>query len=260
MRVRALTEKERPDALNLAKEVFFSSGNLGYDRKAAQSFLEFLDQHTGHLSMLGAYDGDIRGMLAYDPEHWHLSLLFVRKEDQGRGIAADLFAELIRKAEEAHAVRITVHAAPSARDLYLAAGFEEEGEAISEGGMTVIPMEYLLQKQMLGKTVTVTVDRPYGSFHPLYPDVEYPLNYGYVEDVLSGDGEYQDAYIYGPQEPVDQYTGTVIAIIYRRDDTETKWVVTRETSWTKEDVIQAVAFQEQYFDTRFVWLNDQPKH
>ena len=77
--------------------------------------------------------------------------------------------------------------------------------------------------------------------------------------MLSGDGEYQDAYIYGPEEPVDRYTGRVIAVIYRRNDNETKWVVTKETAWTRDDIVQAVAFQEQYFDTRFVWLNNPEK-
>ena len=259
MKIRVLNEQERFDARNLAREVFFSSGNLGYERDAARSFLEFLEEHTGHLVMIGAYEGDIRGMLAYDPEHWHLSLLFVRKEDQGKGIAAQLFAWLVKEAEKAHAVRITVHAAPGAQAVYEAAGFEPEGDPLTEGGMTVIPMEYLLGKEILGKEVTVTVDRPYGSFHPLYPDLEYPLNYGYVEEVLSGDGEYQDAYIYGPEEPVDRYTGRVIAVIYRRNDNETKWVVTKETAWTRDDIVQAVAFQEQYFDPRFVWLNNPEK-
>lgn len=259
MKIRFLKDSERADAVNLAKEVFFSSGNLGYDLAAAKTFLEFLDGHTGHLSMIGAYEGDIRGMLAYDPQTMHLSLLFVRKEDQGKGIAADLFAFMAKEAVKAHMVRITVHSAPSAVPLYETIGFEREGDPVSEGGLSVVPMEYLLGKEALGKEVTVTVDRAYGSFHPLYPDLRYPVNYGYVEEILSADGEYQDAYIWGVDEPVDTYRGTVIAIIYRRNDTENKWVVTDRKDWTKDAVIQAVAFQEQYFETRFVWLNEEAR-
>lgn len=31
---------------------------------------------------------------------------------------------------------------------------------------------------MIGKIVTVTVDRPLDSFHPEYKDMYYPVNYG----------------------------------------------------------------------------------
>ena len=50
---------------------------------------------------------------------------------------------------------------------------------------------------MLNKFVTVTVDRPLGSFHPKYPDLYYPVNYGYIKGVMALDGEEQDAYILG---------------------------------------------------------------
>ena len=42
---------------------------------------------------------------------------------------------------------------------------------------------------MIGTIVTVTVDRPLGSFHPKHPDIYYPVNYGYIEGVLAADGE-----------------------------------------------------------------------
>lgn len=34
---------------------------------------------------------------------------------------------------------------------------------------------------MSGKMVTVTVDRPLGSVHPEYPNVVYPVDYGYSD-------------------------------------------------------------------------------
>ena len=67
---------------------------------------------------------------------------------------------------------------------------------------------------MLNKFVTVTVDRPLGSFHPKYPDLYYPVNYGYIKGVMAPDGEEQDAYILGISEPVTEFTGRVIAIIH----------------------------------------------
>jgi inorganic pyrophosphatase len=35
---------------------------------------------------------------------------------------------------------------------------------------------------------TLKVDRPRGTTHPRYPDLIYPLDYGYLEGTLSADG------------------------------------------------------------------------
>ena len=101
---------------------------------------------------------------------------------------------------------------------------------------------------MIGKTVKVIIDRPLGSFHPKHKDLYYPINYGYISDVIGGDGEEQDAYILGVDTPIKEFSGTVIAIIHRLDDVEDKWVVAPAgMSFTEEEIFQAVKFQEQYF-------------
>lgn len=106
---------------------------------------------------------------------------------------------------------------------------------------------------MLGKLVTVTVDRPLGSYHPKHKDIHYPVNYGYIEGIIAPDGEEQDAYILGIDIPLEKFTGKVIAIIHRLDDIEDKWVVAPEnTSFTKEEIMEKVNFQEQYFFTEII--------
>lgn len=103
---------------------------------------------------------------------------------------------------------------------------------------------------MIGNIVTVTVDRPLGSYHPKHKDLYYPINYGYIEGVMAPDGEEQDAYILGVSEPVDVFTGRIIAIIHRYDDVEEKWVVAPENMiFSKEEIMELVKFQEQYFDS-----------
>lgn len=102
---------------------------------------------------------------------------------------------------------------------------------------------------MIGKTVTVTVDRPLGSCHPKHPDLYYPINYGYVAGIMAPDGEEQDVYILGVDVPVETFTGKVLAIIHRYDDVEEKWVVAPEGMvCSKKEIEAAVHFQEQYFD------------
>ncbi|MEE0810544.1 inorganic pyrophosphatase [Blautia sp.] len=101
---------------------------------------------------------------------------------------------------------------------------------------------------MIGDIVKVTVDRPLGSYHPEHKDMYYPINYGYIEGIMSPDKEEQDAYILGVDEPVKEFTGRIIAIIHRLDDVEEKWVVAPENlSFSKEEIIAQVLFQEKYF-------------
>ena len=103
---------------------------------------------------------------------------------------------------------------------------------------------------MIGDMVTVTVDRPLGSYHPKHKDLYYPINYGYIKGVMAPDGEEQDAYILGVSEPLDSFTGRIIAIIHRHDDVEEKWVVAPENMiFSKEEIMEQVKFQEQYFDS-----------
>ena len=101
---------------------------------------------------------------------------------------------------------------------------------------------------MIGKIVTVTVDRPIGSCHPEYPDMIYPINYGYVRGIIAPDGEEQDAYIIGIDDPVVEFCGRVIAIIQRLDDVESKLVVAPDgMTFTENEIIAKTHFQERYF-------------
>lgn len=106
---------------------------------------------------------------------------------------------------------------------------------------------------MIGKIVTVTVDRPLGSAHPDYPEMIYPVNYGYIAGIMAPDGEEQDAYILGVSQPVEQFTGRIIAIVRRADDVEEKWVVCPpDQNFTKQEIAELIRFQEQYFQSEII--------
>ena len=106
---------------------------------------------------------------------------------------------------------------------------------------------------MIGKIVTVTVDRPLGSCHPKHPDIYYSVNYGFIDGIIAPDGEEQDAYILGVDIPLKTFTGIVIAIIHRRDDVEDKWVVAPEgMTFTKKQIEKMTHFQEQYFASEVI--------
>jgi ADP-ribose pyrophosphatase YjhB (NUDIX family) len=102
----------------------------------------------------------------------------------------------------------------------------------------------------MGKSVHVVVDRPVGHQHG---DIIYPINYGYIPGIIAGDGEEQDVYILGFNEPLATFDGQVIAAICRENDCEDKLVVAPTGSmYHQAQIAEAVHFQEQYFCSRIV--------
>ena len=47
----------------------------------------------------------------------------------------------------------------------------------------------------LGASKRVVIDRPSGTAHPNYPELIYPLDYGYIEGTLAADGDGIDVWI-----------------------------------------------------------------
>lgn len=103
-------------------------------------------------------------------------------------------------------------------------------------------------KEYLGKELNIVIDRELGSKHPEYGFI-YPVNYGYVPDTVSGDGEELDCYLLGVFEPVKTYKGKCIAIIHRVDDDDDKLIIVPKNKEYSDDAINAlVEFQERYFE------------
>ena len=100
----------------------------------------------------------------------------------------------------------------------------------------------------LEKNIKIKIDRPFGTKHPKHGFI-YPVNYGYVPNTISGDGEELDAYLLGVFEPVDEFEGKCIAIIHRTNDNDDKLVIVPEGKNYSDDAINALTeFQEQYFE------------
>lgn len=110
-------------------------------------------------------------------------------------------------------------------------------------------MEKAVANDYLGKNVLVKIDRQLGSKHPKHGFM-YMLNYGYIPNTISGDGEELDAYVVGVYEPVEEFEGIVIAIIHRTNDDDDKLVVAPKGVDYSDDAIRALTeFQEQFFES-----------
>lgn len=109
-----------------------------------------------------------------------------------------------------------------------------------------------LAKEQLGRTVQVTMDRPLGSTHPKHGFV-YVVNYGYIAGIKAPDGEDLDAYFLGVDTPMQTGEGVCVAIAHRRDNDDDKLIVVPEgVSMSDEEIMSAIHFQEQWFDTVIV--------
>lgn len=109
-----------------------------------------------------------------------------------------------------------------------------------------------LAKEQLGKTVQVTMDRPLGATHPKHGFV-YDVNYGYIAGIKAPDGEDLDAYFLGVDTPLQTGEGVCIALAHRRDNDDDKLIVVPEgVTMTDEEILSAIHFQEQWFDTIIV--------
>ena len=107
-------------------------------------------------------------------------------------------------------------------------------------------------KYYLGKEVLVKVDRKLGEKHPNF-DFIYLVNYGYIPNILSEDGEEIDAYILGVFSPVDKFLGVCKAIICRYDDNENKLIVVpRDKNYTIEQMEALLEFQERFFKYKII--------
>jgi len=111
----------------------------------------------------------------------------------------------------------------------------------------------------IGKTVPVKVDRPLHSKHPKHGFV-YDLNYGFVPETESGDGEELDAYIMGVDKPVDTFEGVCVAVVHRTNDNDDKLVVIPKGAPAPKEaeIRKATHFQEQFFQSEVYFTADAP--
>lgn len=110
-------------------------------------------------------------------------------------------------------------------------------------------MKKINAKDFIGKEVEIVIDRALGTKHPNHGFI-YTVNYGYVPNVISGDGEELDAYLLGVFDPVESYKGKCIAVIHRTNDDDDKIIVVPAgVNYTDEQIRALTEFQERFFDS-----------
>ena len=216
----------------------------------AQAYLD----HPETLRGIRVYDdGFVKGMIHTEGDE--IAELYVDPFFEGQRIGSALMADALDRI--LHPWLWVLEKNEPAIRFYQKHGFRSTGERTLNEGTP----EYKLRMRhsaaagkLAGKIVQVTVDRPLGSRHPKFPDMIYPVNYGYIAGVIGGDGEWQDAYILGIDKPVKEFCGQIAAVIHRSDDNEEKWIVVPEgMKFSEAEIRRQTFFQERFFQSSVVF-------
>lgn len=149
MDIRILNQEEILPALHLVWEVYAQDVIPGSTPEAIHAFQEYIKYENiivsvqdNNLTIFGAFDeNELCGTIAISSDG-QLTLFFVRKEWQGKGIGRMLFQASYNYCVQRAGVRqITVKAAPEAVERYRHLGMQVAGGEIEEYGKRYVPME-----------------------------------------------------------------------------------------------------------------------
>ena len=102
----------------------------------------------------------------------------------------------------------------------------------------------------LNNILDVKIDRPMG--HPKHGFI-YPVNYGYIPNTKSYDGEELDCYVLGIYEPLKEYKGRCIAVIHRINDKDDKLIIVPDgRDFSDEEIKVLTEFQERFFISEII--------
>ena len=247
-----LTHEEREEALaflerGLAEDELLKEGH--------EKILEGFRKRQDTYMWLACREHDTLTGLLLSDEEFRIVFLYTDEKERNKGAATGLLNELIREADHCGISRIRVQAFGNSIAFFEHAGFDVLKKY--EDTPAVADMEYLCGRKMLGKTVTVIVDRPYGSLD-LRSEGQLTVNCGYLEEKITmEDCEVREACIVGVKMPVETFTGVVIAMIYHEEDSHVHLVVARKGAVVDHDeVIQEIGMVEQYYHSRIVFADE----
>lgn len=198
---------------------------------------------------IGYYDDELKGFIAYNPKNYQLGFVMVDKRYQYTGIGRCL---LDWYEEECKVNNVKIIES----NVFDSVGFFEKcGFEIKNRSEALCLMQKMIKDELLGKTVNVIVEQPYGSLHPMY-DEELTVNTGFIKEVFDETGEFIKTYVYGANEPLESFKGVVIGIIHTKEE-EKRAIVASAPYYDRDKVINDIAFEMQHHDMYIEWLKGE---
>ena len=178
--------------------------------------------------------------------------LIVSKNARGKGIGNKLLEKIEKYFISINCERISIEVfGPNKKALnfYQKNGYTTRDIFVSKNIKQEQSINTIRTKNYIGKTITAKIDRQLGSKHPKHGFL-YPVNYGYIPNTISEDGEELDCYVLGIFEPIETFTGRCIAVIHRLNDNDDKLVlVPEDKKYTNDEIKVLTEFQERFFES-----------
>ncbi|MFA5693204.1 MAG: hypothetical protein WC907_06255 [Acholeplasmataceae bacterium] len=115
-------------------------------------------------------------------------------------------------------------------------------------------MEKEILLKLLNQKVAITVDYPIGSQSQESPFHNFPINFGYTEELFNNKGEPFQAYILGENRPLEFYHGKVVAVIFRHKSGNYLLVTAPPNMiFTKDAIKKLTHFQEQHYQAEYLF-------
>ena len=146
--IKQLLNNEKDEALLFAKRVFIESEDDSYTKKGIETFCNFVDNKkiTKSFKVYGAFEDNVlKGLIATDRRKKHISLFFVDKDSQGKGIGKELMSIIINKNENSY---ITVNSSRYGVPIYEKLGFVKIEEEKEQDGLKFTPMKLVLKDEI----------------------------------------------------------------------------------------------------------------
>ncbi|MHB9342710.1 GNAT family N-acetyltransferase [Fusobacterium polymorphum] len=146
--IKQLLNNEKDEALLFVKRVFIESEDDSYTKKGIETFCNFVDNKkiTKSFKVYGAFEDNVlKGLIATDRRKKHISLFFVDKDSQGKGIGKELMSIIINKNENSY---ITVNSSRYGVPIYEKLGFVKIEEEKEQDGLKFTPMKLILKDEI----------------------------------------------------------------------------------------------------------------
>ncbi|AAL95491.1 Acetyltransferase [Fusobacterium nucleatum subsp. nucleatum ATCC 25586] len=128
-----------------AKKVYIECKDESYSEQGIETFYNFINNKeiTKSFKVYGAFEDNVlKGLIATDRQKRHISLFFVDKVSQGKGIGKELMKAVINNNENSY---ITVNSSRYAVPIYEKLGFVKMEEEKERDGLKFTPMKLILK-------------------------------------------------------------------------------------------------------------------
>ena len=148
--IKQLVNNEKDEALLFAKRIFIESEDESYSKEGIETFCNFVDNKkiTKSFKVYGAFEDNVlKGIIATDRRKRHISLFFVDKVSQGKGIGKELMSVIVNNNGNSY---ITVNSSRYGVPIYEKIGFIKIEEEKEQDGLKFTPMKLILKDEIMG--------------------------------------------------------------------------------------------------------------